>query len=83
MLTYQTGVRWIDATDHASRKWQSAFHRGPLPRLTAQHRLTPPLRCSNKVAVKYRNPCMWMAAYNRRGTRQSDAADMEPRSART
>jgi len=31
----------------------------PLPRPTAQHCLTPPLRHSNKVAVKHRNPHFW------------------------
>jgi NADH:ubiquinone reductase (H+-translocating) len=72
-LTLQRGTRLITGvTGSRIEDMASGSYRGPLPRPTARHCLTLPLRRSNKVAVKRGNACMRMAASTRRGTRQND-----------
>ena len=59
-LTLRRGMRLITGVPaRTSRTCPGASYRRPLPRPTPQHCLTPPLRHSNKVAVKHRNPHFW------------------------
>ena len=72
-LTLRRGMRLITGVTGSHIEEMSRCVLSPTAAKTGGAALpSPPLRHSNKVAVKHRNPCTWMAAWIRRGTRQTD-----------